>query len=101
MTENATTMTPQCRQQRCDADDNSVTQTTGDDTDDDDADDKADNDADVNTEDNTATQMMDDDADDNAREVKTIGGTLEAKMGRGGGCWGRQGGHWGRQGCLI
>jgi hypothetical protein len=51
-------------------------------------------------DDNAAAQMMDDNADDNAQQVKTIGGTLEAKMGRGGGRWGHRGGHWGCQGGL-
>jgi hypothetical protein len=91
------TATPQHRLQCHDADDNSTMQTRSNDADNDNGDDNADNDADINTDNSATTQMRDDDADDNAREVKTIGGTSEAKMGRGGGCWGRRGGHWGRQ----
>ncbi len=63
-------------------------QTTGDDAEDNDADDEAD----VETDDNAAMQTTDDDPDNNAWEVKTNGGTSEAKMGRGGGHWGRRGG---------
>jgi hypothetical protein len=77
-----------------------MTQTMSTDADDDNGGDNADNDADINTDDKAAAQMMDDNADNNAWEVKTIGGTSEAKMGRGGGCLGCRGGHWGRQGGL-
>jgi hypothetical protein len=64
----------------------------GNDADTNDGDNNADDDADVDTDNNAAMQKMDDNADHNAWEVKTIDGTLEAKMGRVGGCWGRQGG---------
>jgi hypothetical protein len=100
MMDNISTTMLRCRQQRRDADGNSAMQMMGNDADNNDTDNGADNNADVDTDDNTATQMMDDDADNNTQEVKTIGGTLEAKMGRGGGCWGCRGGHLGRQGGL-
>ncbi len=100
MTDNAAMTMPQCRQQHRDTDDDSTMQTMGNNADNDNADNNADDNADVNTDDNTTTQTMDEDADDGAREVKTISGTSEEKMGRGGGCWGRRGGHWGRQGGL-
>jgi hypothetical protein len=68
----------------------------GDDADKDNGDNNAEDDADFDTDDNGTVQMTDNDAEDNAWEVKTICGTLEAKLGRGGGCWSHQGGHWGR-----
>jgi hypothetical protein len=75
-------MTPRCKQQCHDKDDNFTTQTTGDDADDNDRDDNADDDADINTDNNAAVLMMDDDADNNAREVKTkIGLSGNIKLG--------------------
>jgi hypothetical protein len=80
--DDATTMTPRCKQQRHDKDDNFTTQTTGDDADDNDRDDNADNDLDINTDNNAAVLTMDDDAEDDAREVKTkIGLSGNVKLG--------------------
>jgi hypothetical protein len=93
--DNATTTTPQCRQQRHDADNNSMMEMMGNNTDDNDGDNGADDNADVDTDDNAVAQTTNDgNTDNNAREVKTVGGILEAKMGRGGGPWGCRGGHW-------
>jgi hypothetical protein len=79
---NAATMTPRCKQQRHNKDDNFTMQTTGDDADDDDREDNADNDADINTDNNAAVLMMEDDADDDTREVKTkIGLSGNIKLG--------------------
>ncbi len=82
MTGDAATMTPRCKQQRHDKDDNFTTQTMGDNADYDDRDNNADDDADINTDNNAAVLKMDDDADDNAREVKTkIGLSGNIKLG--------------------
>ncbi len=63
-------------------------QMMGDDADNNDGDNNAVDDADVVTDNNAVVQTMGNNADDKAREVKIVGGTLEAKMGRGGGRWG-------------
>ncbi len=81
-TGDAATMTPQCKQQCHNKDDNFTTQTTGGDADDNDRDDNADDDADINTANNIVVLTMDDDADDDAREVKTkIGLSGNIKLG--------------------
>jgi hypothetical protein len=75
-------MTPRCKQQCHDKDDNFTMQTTGDDADDDDRDDNADDNADINTDNNAMVPTMDDNADNNAREVKTkIGLSGNIKLG--------------------
>ncbi len=69
-TGNATIMTPRCKIQRHNKDDNFTMLTTGDDADDGERDDNADDDVDINTDNNAAVLTMDNDTDDNAREVK-------------------------------
>ncbi len=82
MAGDATTMTPRCKQQRHNKDNNFTTQKTDDDADDDDREDNADNDADINTDNNAAVLTMEDDAEDNAWEVKTkIGLSSNIKLG--------------------
>ncbi len=68
---NAKTMTPQCKQQRHDKEDNFTMQTTGDDADHNNRDNNADNNADINTDNNATMLRIDEDADDNAQEMKT------------------------------
>ncbi len=81
MGDNAT-MTPRCKQQRHNKDDNFTTQTTGGDADDNDRDDNADNDADINTDNKVVVLTMDDNANNDAREVKTkIGLSGNIKLG--------------------
>ncbi len=75
-------MTPRCKQQRQDKDDNFTTQTTGDDADNNNRDNNADDNADINTDNNAVVLTMNDDADDNVREVKTkIGLSGNIKLG--------------------
>ncbi len=81
-TGDAATMTPLCKQQCHDKDNNFTTQTTGDNADNDDRDDNTDDDADINTDNNASVLTMDDDADEDAREVKTkIGLSGNIKLG--------------------
>jgi hypothetical protein len=81
-TGNTTTMTPRCKQQGHDKDDNFTMQTTGDDAGDNDRDDNADDNADINTDNNAAVLTMNKDADDDTQEVKTkIGLSGNIKLG--------------------
>jgi hypothetical protein len=75
-------MTPRCKQQRHNKDDNFTMQTMGDDADGDDRDDNADEDADINTDNNATVLRMNDNADNDAQEVKTkIGLSDNIKLG--------------------